>query len=242
MPRLTQAITHAYVYIHEIGHALGLGHPGPYPRYADDGTMLPTIYGVDNAFLNDSDQATVMSYFNQEENTYIEASNATPVTPMIADIIAIQNLYGTPTDINLGDTVYGYGSNLDGYLGLLYSRWTGEENPFVGIDVGHYSTPTFADLDNDGDLDLVVGEHGALYYYEDTGSRSQSGFTERTGTANPLEVSSGTYIVFLPLPTWTTTATWTWSWVSMKASCTTTRTPAAAVSRTSGSVPTLPIP
>ena len=128
------------------------------PTQAYDGAMLPTIYGVDNAFLNDSKQASVMSYFSQTGNTYIEASNATPVTPMIADIIAIQNLYGTPTDINLGDTVYGYHSNVDGYLGQLFALWTGEGNPFVGIDVGRYSAPTFADLDSDGDLDLVVGE------------------------------------------------------------------------------------
>ncbi len=182
-------------YIHEIGHALGLGHPGPYPEYDDDGKILPWDYGVDNLFLNDSDQATAMSYFSQEWNTYIEASRATPVTPMIADIIAIQNLYGTPTDINLGDTVYGYHSNVDGYLGLLFARWTGEENPFAGIDVGKLSRPTLADLDNDGDLDLVVGEYyGPLYYYEDTGSRSQPGFTERTGAADPLDgINTGRY-------------------------------------------------
>ncbi len=107
-------------YVHEIGHALGLGHAGPYNGAGD--------YGADNIFPGDSWQATVMSYFNQESNTYINASLAYAVTPMIADIIAIQNLYGVPTDINAGDTVYGSQSNLDGYLGQVFALWTGEVN------------------------------------------------------------------------------------------------------------------
>ena len=114
-------------YLHEIGHALGLGHPAPYSGF--------TTYGIDNIYLNDSDQVTVMSYFNQTRNTYINASEAQPITPMIADIIAIQNLYGVPTDINVGDTVYGYQSNVGGYLGQFFKLWTGEEYPSTSDDM-----------------------------------------------------------------------------------------------------------
>lgn len=180
-------------YIHEIGHALGLGHPGPY-------NGLPFSNGVDNVFLNDSEQATVMSYMSQVYNTYINASYALNVTPMIADIIAIQNLYGVPDNINIGDTIYGYNSNLDGYLGQFFKLWTGDKNPFTTVEApSSTDTPTvklaLTDLDGDGDLDLVIGNDTAfLYYFENTGTSDSPGFTERIGSANPLDdVSVGYY-------------------------------------------------
>ncbi|HLP13616.1 MAG TPA: VCBS repeat-containing protein, partial [Flavobacteriales bacterium] len=44
-------------------------------------------------------------------------------------------------------------------------------NPFGLTDIGDNSYPTFADLDNDGDLDLMAGEQGAgFHYFENTGS------------------------------------------------------------------------
>ena len=101
--------------IHEIGHGLGLNHPAPYES--------PIVYGEDNVFANDSWQATAMSYFSQRENRDLDASYAFAVTPMIADIIALHDLYGTPV-LRAGDTVYGVGSNLSGHLGLLLTDLT----------------------------------------------------------------------------------------------------------------------
>ncbi|ULB09594.1 M10 family metallopeptidase C-terminal domain-containing protein [Cereibacter azotoformans] len=97
-------------YIHELGHALGLGHPGNYNGWAN--------YGTDNLFLNDSWQATVMSYFSQTENTTIKADRAFVVTPMIADIVAVQMIYGTPSGLRAGNTTYGDNSNAGG----MYDR------------------------------------------------------------------------------------------------------------------------
>jgi len=47
------------------------------------------------------------------------------------------------------------------------------------IDVGSRTVPTFADLDNDGDFDLIIGEqNGNLNYYENTGTMQEPEWTE----------------------------------------------------------------
>ena len=152
-------------YLHEIGHALGLGHPGIYIR--------PILYGVvgeediDNLFTNDSWQATVMSYFSQNRNTDINASTAIPVTPMMADILAVQQLYGVPTGINAGDTVYGHNSNLDGHLGDFFARWTAGalRKPTALTLYDNGGTDTL-DLRTDTDnqrIDLTPESHSDVY-------------------------------------------------------------------------------
>ena len=96
--------------------------------------------------------------------------------------ITTQNLDGASTDSNPGDTVYSYDPNAAG--DPHFTERTGIANPLDGIDAGYYNWPTFADLDDDGDLDLVVN---ASYYYENTGTGNQPDFTERTGDDNPLD-------------------------------------------------------
>ncbi|MGR3761187.1 M10 family metallopeptidase [Roseobacteraceae bacterium NS-SX3] len=106
-------------YIHEIGHALGLGHQGDYNGSA--------TYGHNNEFLNDSWQMSIMSYFSQDENTWTDASLAWLLSPMMVDVAAIQDLYGAPgaASATAGDTVWGANSNLGGAYGIFFDSLTG---------------------------------------------------------------------------------------------------------------------
>lgn len=74
-----------------------------------------------------------MSYFDQTENIFHPGDFAFPVTPMIADVMAIHELYGAPASVNGGDTRYGYKSNVGGYLQQFFEQWTAPPNQATTI-------------------------------------------------------------------------------------------------------------
>ncbi|SHN15230.1 Metallo-peptidase family M12B Reprolysin-like [Pseudomonas asturiensis] len=86
-------------FVHEIGHAIGLGHGGNYNGSAN--------FGTDASYQEDSWQKSIMSYFDQNDNPYDTAAFAFAITPMLADILATQTLYGVSSGVNTGNDTYG---------------------------------------------------------------------------------------------------------------------------------------
>ncbi|WP_125061175.1 cadherin-like domain-containing protein, partial [Aphanothece sacrum] len=125
----------------------------------------------------------------------LEATNPFGLTDVVG--------YSTPTFADIdGD------GDLDAFVGELlgntvFYRNTGTgsapsftleaTNPFGLTDVGYVATPTFADIDGDGDLDAFVGERfGNTTFYRNTGTGSAPSFTLEA--TNPFGLTDVGYV------------------------------------------------
>lgn len=64
---------------------------------------------------------------------------------------------------------------------------------YQGLDVGLYSTPELYDLDQDGDFDLIVGNHrGFIHYFENTGTATAANFVLVTNTMGGIKINDFT--------------------------------------------------
>ncbi|TGD63292.1 hypothetical protein EYC08_13425 [Tabrizicola sp. WMC-M-20] len=153
-------------YLHEIGHALGLGHGGFYNGSAS--------YGVDNHYRNDSTQMTIMSYFDVAANGFVEATPFQPITPMVADLAALAYLYPALPAVFAGDTVWGAISTLPGRLGtamavmfdgLARPWWMDPAEPFgfTIVDDGGWDRMDFSATNATQLIDMRQGGVSDVY-------------------------------------------------------------------------------
>jgi len=136
-----------------------------------------------------------------------------------------QRVFGAWLDGRYCHTAYGGGTDDarpvfadldgDGDLDILMGDWGGwltyYENignaqepiwappvaPYAGIDVGNFSSPALADLDADGDLDLVLGEkEGALFFFKNIGDARRAVWASPVANYAGVQVSGWSAPVF----------------------------------------------
>ncbi len=100
--------------VHEIGHSIGLSHPGNY----NFGPGFAVTYANGAEYAQDIRNYTIMSYWNPrsvgiQDHDYRMGTIAYGSTPMIHDIYAAQKMYGADMTTRTGNTTYGFNASAD---------------------------------------------------------------------------------------------------------------------------------
>jgi len=152
--------------LHEEGHAIGLGHAGPYNGTVNAGTQQFSPYDsrLWSIMSYIEPQTTSAAYFNQYPVQSTSWHNDDPTGLMPLDILAVQALYGVPSSTPLsGGQVFGFHSNVAGPAGMFFD-FTQNASPILTLwDAGGGNTLDISGWSETSTVNLNPGTFSSMH-------------------------------------------------------------------------------
>ncbi len=158
---------------------------------------------------NDGDYDLISSnntgnlFYHQNTGTATAATFAAPITNPFGLVGASAGAFGTPAIVDMDndgdmDIVVGGGSGNTAYFqntgSIAVPTFAAPLiNPFGLANVGIYSSPVFADIDGDGDVDGFVGNDNSLLFFANNGTPELPSFTAPTTLPFGLTLGNSNY-------------------------------------------------